>query len=654
MKLRNLFIIILAVASAATAWGKSPKIEPSYAWRPIPPLGLHEPATIDTLLYNYYRQAIPSALSDAYATTGNISAPGLNMMIMERKPVSDFFFRDALRGWIPSYDTQRFYNTRIPMTLMSYNFGGGRDNGQDRLKTIFSGNASKEWQVGAMVDYIHSKGSYDYQAAKDLAWGGSASYMGERYEMQAFMYHYNNLAMDNGGITDELYITDPAELQGGTPSINPKSIPVRLTTARSRIRGTQIYVNNRYKVGYWDEQQIDDTTTVRHYVPVSSFIYTLDYNESKYRFNDRTRATADEFWTNTYFDDTATEELTKYFSLRNTLGVSLLEGFHKYAKFGLAAFATYELRKYQLPDYVAPLEPAETLTPLPADYSAVSRRTTQNMLRVGGQLTKQRGSILTYDATAEIGVIGAAAGDVELRGNIGTRIPLRIDTLSVRGHVEFSNMEAPWLMENFLSNHFIWHNDFSKERRLRFGGSVDLPRFGTHLEASTETLQNHIYFGSDACPVQNSGSVQVFSASLHQDLHAGILHWNNRITYQTSSNEAVIPIPKLVIYSNLYLLFRVAKVLHVQFGMDCDYYTRYKAVAYEPSTQSFYNEHRYVVGNYPFCNLYANMKLSKARFYIMWSHFNQGLFGGKNYFTMHNYPLNPRRFQLGISVDFAN
>jgi hypothetical protein len=54
------------------------------------------------------------------------------------------------------------------------------------------------------------------------------------------------------------------------------------------------------------------------------------------------------------------------------------------------------------------------------------------------------------------------------------------------------------------------------------------------------------------------------------------------------------------------------------------------------------------------CNVYANMKLSKVRFYVLYSHFNQGLFGGKNYFSLAHYPLNPHRFMLGLSIDFAN
>ena len=131
------------------------------------------------------------------------------------------------------------------------------------------------------------------------------------------------------------------------------------------------------------------------------------------------------------------------------------------------------------------------------------------------------------------------------------------------------------------------------------------------------------------------------------------MNWDNTVTYQTSTQQNIIPLPKLAVYSNLYLLFRVAGVLHVQIGVDCDYYTKYKSVNYQPATMSFYNQNQYECGNYPFMNAYANMKLSKARFYVLYSHVNQGLFGS-NYFSMPHYPLNPRRFQFGISVDFAN
>lgn len=633
-------------------------LAPSKAWGLIPPLGLHKEETIDTLMLNYSRQSVPGEVTDAWATTGNLGAEGIDMLFQGRQPLSDFFFRDALSHWYPRESTFRFYNTRQPMTLLSFNFGG-RDNAQERLKGTFSGNINSKAQLGANIDYLYSKGSYNNQAVKDLTWGFNGSYMGDRYEFQGYYNHYNLLNMENGGITDPLYITDPAELQGGVSSIMPKSIPTNLSDALTRVVGADLYINNRYKIGFWHEEHGDsinpDSVTSRTYVPVTSFIHTLRFKSNRHNFTDGRPSETRDFFANTYLNSDGTDDNTSYWSLSNTLGISLLEGFQKWAKFGLAGYATFEHRRYkQTPDTFG-----LQLDPWPAGTEGIADEASQNLLWVGGQLTKQRGNILRYEATAEFGLIGAAAGELRLDGAVHTLIPLGFinDSINVSAFGSFHNESTPYLINNYRSNHFIWKNDFGKERRVNFGGELSFPRTATHVKVAVDNIQNMLYFGPDFLPRQYSGNIQVFSASLRQNLRAGILHWDNSVTYQTSSNGSVLPLPTLTVYSNLYLLFNIA-TLKVQFGVDCDYYTSYRALLYNPATANFAVQEdtpaAVKVGNYPFCNAYVNMKLKRARFYVMFSHVNQGLFGGSNYFSAVNYPLNPRRFQMGISVDFAN
>lgn len=628
------------------------QLKPSYAWKLLPPLGLHEPSTIDTTEYNYQRESVPGMVSDAWTTTGNLGAEGINEIWTGRPPMSDFFFRDALSAWIPSESTMRFYNTRIPMTLLSFNTSGGRDNAQERLKAIFSGNAGRRYQVGAYLDYLYSKGSYANQATKDLVWGASGSYMGDRLEIQTFYNHFNLLNKENGGITDDLYITDPAEIQGGVSTINSKSIPTNLSNAHTRYVGGELYANARYKVGYWHEEQINDTTVHRTYIPASSFIWTLSYNFGKHLFLNSSPTETAKFFENTYLDPNRTRDVTSYFSLRNTFGIEMIEGFHNYAKFGIAAYITHELQRYvQTPDTIN-REEYPSLTPFPDLISSIDPRTTRNLLYAGSQITKQKGSILTYEGGVRFGLIGAAAGDLELNGTVRTHIPLKFDTLVVSAHGSFDNTHAPYLMNNYLSNHFIWKNDFSKTRRYAVGGSITVPKTGTEIGVSVENISNHIYFDQLCLPRQAGSELQVFSARLIENLKVGILHWDNTLTYQKSSNSTILPLPALSVYSNLYLLFRIA-TLKVQFGVDCDYYTRFYAPLYQPATMTFHTQSINKVGNYPFMNIYSNMKLGRARFYVMFSHVNQGL-TGRNYFFMPGYPMNPRRFQIGVSVDFAN
>lgn len=652
-----IFSSLLGVAMATaqqTQSAKAPEITQKItSWRILPPLGERQEAEVDTLFLNYGQRSVPSAQSIAYATTGNLGGAGYNLIYFERRGTSDFFFRDALRAWLPSIDTQRFYNSRIPMTLASYNFGGGKESNQDRLKADFSGNINAKAQVGGMVDYLYSKGSYNYQASKHLSWGLSGSYIGDRFEFQGFVQHYNAVNKENGGITDERYITDPAEIQGGSTSVDYKTIPTRLNNAHNRVAGTQVYLNSRYKVGFYRDV-LDGDSVRQEYVPVSSFIWTFDFKNSRHTFRNQNASQAREFWDNTYLNPYETNDKSRYSSVRNTFGVSLLEGFNKYAKAGLAVFLTHEYRHYTQPEDTVnrriPLP--ETLTPLP--FADIPTKQGENYVWIGAQLARRQGHILNYDATGRIGVIGKATGEVELNGNIYTHIPLWSDTLNVTAYGDFSNTTVPYLLRHYISNHFAWDNDFGKTRRLRFGGRINLPSTSTTISAGVENVQNLVYFNEEALPTQCGSSVQVFSASLEQNFEVGILNWQNRLTYQTSSNDAVIPLPKFAVYSNLFITFKVAHVLDVQFGVDCDYFTKYKSVAYQPATMDFYNQREADCGNYPLVNAYLNFKLSKTRFYIMFSHVNQGLFGGDNWFSMPGYPLNPRRFQLGLSIDFAN
>ena len=653
------FLIAISLTSAIAATAAEPYIAPYKAWRLLQPLGLRETATIDTLLYNYYQAAIPSAISPAFATTGNQASAGEEMIYMDRDPMSRFFLHDAKRFWLPSESKARFYNTPIPMSLLSYNTGGGRDNAQDFFRLLFSGNISPRLQIGAMVDYPYSKGSYNYQAAKGFTWGLSASYTGERYELQTYYNCFNFVNKENGGIKDDRWITDTEEVNGGVPNINSKVIPTNLTASHNRIKGKQFYMNHRYKIGFWKEtfDSIQtDSVVHRELVPVSSFIWTLAYDSGTHRFTNTNANEEKDFWTNHYMSDELTHDLTTYSSLRNTIGVSLLEGFNKYAKAGLAAFLTHELRKYnQTLDTIPTSGPdrPENLTPYPYD-SPLTPKVSQNLLWAGAQLTKQQGSLLNYEATVQLGLVGPAAGEIKADGNVSTHIRMLGDTVSIKGYAAFHNTTAPYLMDNYVSNHFIWKNDFSKTRRLRLGGELVIPHTSTRVNVGVENVQNLIYFGPDALPVQHGGNVQVFSIRAWQDFRFRALNWRNTIVYQTSTDESVIPLPKLAIYSNLYLQFKIARVLDVQFGIDVDYYTRYYAPAYQPATMAFTNQQEIKCGNYPFMNAYINMKLSRARFYVLFSHVNQGIIGGNDYFSIPRYPLNPRRFQMGVSVNFNN
>lgn len=651
------YTLLMAVAALCSlaVQGKGVKVEPSYAWTISDPLGDRTETEIDTSFVNYHLHAVPTSPSIAWLTTGNYGSPGQDQIFFNRDDYSDFFFEDAIAPWLHSTDSHVFYNTRIPMTLVSHTTGGNKYSNQDRTMVTFSGNATKRLQIGANLDYIYSKGSYDRQADKNFLWNLGGSYTGDRYELQTNYNHYAFTTQENGGITDDRYITRPADVQGGQTKVDNKSIPVRLTMSENNLGGNEFFMNHRYKVGFYryERDSITDTIVSKHYVPVTSFIWSLKYRDGRHRFTNKSATEDVAFFKNSYLTSAGTADTTSYQELTNTVGIAMLEGFNKWAKFGFSAYAYHQLYRQTMQQPVEETEEAitEGLIPIPA---TIPRRSTENRFYVGAQLSKTQGSLLHYNACAELGVAGGVEGDIDAEGDIDTQFKMLGDTVTVRGYGHFANSSPSSMLYQLATNHFIWDNDFSKMKRFRVGGELDLPFSGTNINVGYETLKDFIYFNNDNMPTQHSDVINVFSATLKQDLAFKALHWENEVTYQTSSNQTVLPLPKLALYSNLYLQFLVAKVLHVQLGVDANYYTSYYAPVYNPATMTFHTQDEKKCGDFLYMNAYANFRLKRARFFVVYTHANGKLFGGDNYFSTPHYPLNPRRIQLGVSVDFAN
>jgi len=423
-------------------------------------------------------------------------------------------------------------------------------------------------------------------------------------------------------------------------------------------------MSHAYKVGFWrDITQEEDTVERREYVPVTKFIYTFDWKKDRHFFINQNQAEATKFWENTYFNNSETRDNAYWWSVSNTLGVELVEGFQKWAKFGLSAYATYEIDKFSyevegMEEVInPPADQTETpagLTPLPENYAG-SLRKTRNRLWVGGRLEKTKGSIIRYAADARFGLIGDAIGEVDVRGRLDTRFRLGKDTVRIGVNGFFKNLEPDYMLNHYVGNHFIWNNDFGKIRSFRVEGNLYIPWSRTELRVGVENVQNQVYFNSACVPQQHSGNIQVFSAAIDQKLKFGIWNWDNTFTYQASSNNDIQPLPAFTLYSNMYLYFKAFKALTVQIGVDCNWYTKYRALNYQPATMTFHSQGSDAVdvGNFIFSNVYLTAKLYKVRFFLMCSHLNQGWFS-KDYFSLPHYPIDPRQFRLGLSIDFAN
>lgn len=392
------------------------------------------------------------------------------------------------------------------------------------------------------------------------------------------------------------------------------------------------------------------------YVPVTSFIHTVKFDN--YRRIYEAYQTPADYYLNEYYNagrltGDSIYDQTKHWHMKNTFAIAMLEGFNKWAKAGLKAFASYDLRHYELPTMEGGFE-----------------KYNEHVLNVGGQLSKQEGKTLHYNAVAEIGLTGVDAGTLAIDGNVDVNIPFLGDTLQVRGDAFFHRETPSFYYRNYHARHLWWENDLDKTIHTRIMGTLSFPKTRTKLRVAVDEIKNYTYFsqsyditeeglrtGVMVTPMQESGGINLLTAQLEQNFRLGILNWENQFTYQHSSKESVLPVPAFNAYTNLYIKFKVVKVLNVDLGADMRYFTSYEAPDYSPYMGQYTvqgnGENNVKIGNYPIVNVYANVHIKHTRFFVMMSHINAGQ-GDKNYFFAPHYPMNERVFRIGVSWNFFN
>ena len=408
------------------------------------------------------------------------------------------------------------------------------------------------------------------------------------------------------------------------------------------------------------KKQADSMWMKKEFVPVTSFIHTIQFDNYRriyQAYNTPSNYYANNYNVQEYLSGDSIYDKTRYYSLKNTFALSLLEGFNKWAKAGLKAFITSDLRHFTLPN------------------AAGIDSYNEHNLSIGAQLSKTQGKLLHYDAIAETWLTGSDAGQMKLDVNADLNFKLFGDTLTLSANGFLYRLNPTFYYRHFHSRHAWWDNDnLSKIIHSRIQGILNYQKTRTTLRVEIDEIKNYTYFASSYNTVndnrvnhaiivkQNNGLIHLLTASISQDFTFGPINWENMITYQNSSNKTVLPVPALNIYSNLYLRFKIAHVLRCDFGADVRYFTKYYAPDYVPilgqyaiqtNTDTNGNDNRIEIGNNPVANVYANFHLKHTRFFIMLSHFNAGT-GRKNYFFTPHYPLNQSILRFGLSWNFFN
>lgn len=706
-------------------------------------------AELDTMSYMYPNTIFTTGLRGEYNTTGNLGAPRINRIFINRAETDQFLFTQPYDYIVSPVDQFHFTNTLSPFTNLDYNTAGNRTNGEDHFKAKFAVNAGKRLGVGFNVDYMYGRGFYSSQSTSHFKYLMYGSYIGDRYQAHLIFSTLTQKVTENGGITNDEYIKHPESFDDNYAT---NEIPTVLERNWNRNNNLHVFLTHRYNLGFnrkvkmskeeiearkfamasqkenqaqkdleearrkakregreFDEKKFkkqtfsgrpdnarvvntsaptDSTSTKapseriavngkaaadslnaleakaaqdtmwmkNEYVPVTSFIHTMKFDT--YRRIYQAYETPKDFYADTFnpagnYPGDSIYDKTTHYRIQNTFAISLLEGFNKWAKAGLKAFVTSDLRHFTLP----------TETEIAKAYN-------EHNLSIGGQLIKSQGKTLHYDATLETWLTGKDAGQMKIDADADVNFALFGDTVRLQASGFFHRLNPTFYYRHYHSKHFWWDNDdMSKIIHTRIEGKFGYEKTKTTVRVAFDNIKNHTFFamgynvtddfgrtGNTLSVVQKSGAISLLTLELQQKLKLGPLHWDNVITYQKSSDDVALPVPDLNIYTNLFLRFKIARVLKCDFGADARFFTKYYAPDYSPALGQYAvqtGEHRTEVGNYPIVNVYANFHLQRTRFFVMMSHINAGQ-GKPDYFLAPHYPLNQRIFRFGVSWNFYN
>jgi hypothetical protein len=266
--------------------------------------------------------------------------------------------------------------------------------------------------------------------------------------------------------------------------------------------------------------------------------------------------------------------------------------------------------------------------------------------------TDKRNKYFDTRANLQAGLLGPAKGNLKLESNsVLTFNDAR--KKNVFFNLLFENRSPDYIYNNWVSNHFFWFNNgYKSQQQLQAKLGVNLNRF---FSASVffQSINNYLYFDQNNLPQQygkqinNTGINLNFTKVFFKHLGIGLNH-----LYQNTSHPGYVRVPPHVSTIKLFYSGNLAhNNLQLQIGSQLQVYQPFYALAYMPSTQTFYLQDHYKTSAYPYLDVYLNARIRPVSFFLKVENVLQSV-AGPNYFLVPGYYQSDLAFKFGLTWMF--
>jgi len=517
----------------------------------------------------------------------------------------------SLYQWDPSHI--RFYKTNKRFSNLDYHLSGGKEQ---QITITLAQNIFPNWNAGIDFNREGSLGflnngktfitNFDFFTWYHLP--------NNRYQLFASA-NWNSIKNEvNGGLSDD------SLFNGNNFSNNDlKGLQIGLINAEQHVRNHIFSLTHFYEL-------ISKKDTAGKAIPFIRLEHHSEYERYSYDYNDNLSDSS--YYRNDFFSDAIRDSL-HYDQWINTV---TLRSYYQFGQFKPVHQASLDITGgnqwfnfEQLYD--------TTLN----NYFAEAR------LRTAGIRNKT-----TLDVSGRYIFSGANEKDYLFR--LTFRFPLLFGADMHIGLQE--ERQSPALSQNFyLSDHFIWENNFDKITSRQFFFGINLERYHFAVGGTSTYFGRYIYYDTLAMPVQLRDTLQVSKLFVQKDFHFWKIRFNNSLWFQSTSSD-VVRVPGLASHHSLFYEDRFFKnKLSTQIGFDVHYTSSYYSNAYSPAASFFYTQDEQKTNGYALVDFFVNFKIKTARLFVKIQNVGDNLIADHYVLTPH-YPMPGLLIQFGLNWRF--
>jgi len=628
--MKNLTLFISLLAISIPAFSQKTKTEVSRFQYQIN-TQTTTPQIVDTFLTGTQAHNHLYSMFSSWSDLGNTGLPAL---INQYRPIREALnplILEGADGYGINNTNLVFYSANSPFSILGYNSGGTADKNGQTIKALFARNLKKNSNITVLGNYSNSDGHFDKQSCNSSLFRVNYLLNRKNYKLTTGLSRNSFSFNENGGLKSD------EQLIG---AYLPNLIPVNLSGAATKmsvltLQGVQ--TGSIHLPGQRPLPANQPDSTVRDSLPDTSGSKRSLRVVHAFRISNVSRKYSDsssdaDFYQNTYSDNKVTKDSMRFLSWINDISLvsdTLHIGKHPVlVKGGINP----DFYRYQYDTIVS------------YGYS----------LGLNGKITK-RDQFSNMELAGKWIAAGYPSGDYSLVATYSL-IPGKRENGSEISLELFARGCSPDpVIRDYQSNHFRWSNDFSRQRESGLNVKWNVPEIRSALTASIITNKGWIYFDTIGLPAQLKNRMTILSFKGSKEFTAGAFRSSISALVQYSTSDK-IRLPLFVGSTSTFMHHDIkfpstGGELQVEYGIDLSYSTGFYGYAYMPATGIFFAENEKVLGNYPYLNAFAQMKVKRTRVFVEWCHTFADLFTEESFAVLH-YPSMRPHLKYGIYWHF--